>query len=357
MDTNSIIYTESCVKDKENVYFISRDTNILCVINIQSCQIDILSSIPDEDFFQTRLGAKLCIWNNKLILAPMNAKKIWIYDLKGKTWDGIEIKDYGEKYRNVKFFRIILIDNWLYFIGTSYPAIIVLDLLNGVLTYHEEMYAALLEKREKIIDGFFRDDYVRINDDIYMASCLDNKVLKMHLKAFEWEWIAVGSSENRYSGIGYDGKNYWLSPRNNNIITKWDGKSEVSTIEIPDEYMDEPKSFLGVVCQKDKILFPRNGKNGSLIIKNEKIQSVHNSYVFYDLLEDGSCAYQDMSGLLTIEGNNRLSVKLEINRHMRSKYLAHTDILLKDKPLDGIFYENEKIDLSMFMAALNKMNG
>ena len=53
--------------------------------NLETEQVEIVDSIPEEMFSTYRLGNKIVSWGEELIFVPMAAKKIWRYNITTKN--------------------------------------------------------------------------------------------------------------------------------------------------------------------------------------------------------------------------------------------------------------------------------
>ena len=112
-------------------------------------------------------------------------------------------------------------------LASRYPAVVVLDLINEEMKYCEGMYTDYLKKQsDKQVDVFFIGEFVYINNLVYIASCLQNMILKFNLNTLEHEYIQIGDKSNHYAGIGYDGSYFYLSPRNKKDAVKWEGSKK-----------------------------------------------------------------------------------------------------------------------------------
>ena len=80
------INTEDCVRVEDYIYFISRDYNVIFRLKIKTGEVYIVGSLPEEHMLECQLGAKIVYANGELIFAPMNAKKIWRYNINDKKW-------------------------------------------------------------------------------------------------------------------------------------------------------------------------------------------------------------------------------------------------------------------------------
>ena len=320
--------TEDCVLVGNKLIFIAKDINIIFSLDINTGEIQLLDSIPEENIFADHVGAKIVHWKNELIFAPMKAEKIWIYDLEKKKWRGIRRKQIEDGIYFSEMFQAVLYGDKLIIIGSNYPAIISLNLQTDELLYLEEPYARLREKKQELRDSYFRCDYVRKDTYLYLASCLENLVLKFNMETYEYEWLEVGAATNRYSGITWDGENFWLAPRKNGTIVKWNGESSEEYF-LPPEFQEDKVYFAGAVYNAGNVIFPGRFAPYTLVrsTKNQDTETVlQEQYLFYKSIEgdllvsqkiDGEIRIQDGTG--EIKKYNCRIEKSELIKYLESK--------------------------------------
>lgn len=282
--------------------FVALDLNLIYKVNLDSKKTFIIGSVPEESFLQRAVCSAIAYSNDRLIFAPMTAEKIWIYHFKTNEWHGIELRSYSEARIPSKFVQIVVYKEKVFMVGALYPAIVCLDLNDETVTYLEEPYIKLREKHELTKDVYFRSDYVLKDDVLYMASCVSNHVLMIHLETMECTLIEVGSAENRYSGIAYDYNAFWLVPRINTSIVKWDGECSVQEYMLP-ESVNECPAYLGVVCYKDKIIFPSISSAKTLILNSENLKDYkydNSKYMFVKMLDDGEILSGSKDGTICV---------------------------------------------------------
>lgn len=343
------LLTEDCVQVENKIYFIARDINVVCSLDLNTQKVQIVDSIPEEDILASRLGAKIVHWRNELIFAPMKAKKIWLYNLDTKEWHGIKRKEIGDKKENGLMFQAVLHGDKLFVIGSDYPAIICLDLLSEQTTYIESPYNRLKEVKEKIGDIYFRHGYVQRGTRIYMASCLDNYVLEFDMETLKHQWIKVGSEKNRYSGITWDGENFWLAPRTNTPIVKWDGGNVVEEYSLPEGFEQEMTYFLGAVYDNGRIILPRM-KNCAIDIvdlEKGKMKLDEKRYSFYHRADNQGIVGQTLDGIMEICDRKSRSVcfKCVIDKKKIAEYFFSKNIHLTERLSQGMHRENSVIGI------------
>lgn len=354
------LMAEDCVQVDNQLIFIAKDINIIYSLDLKTGEIVIIDSIPEENVLETRLGAKIVHWKEELIFAPMNAKKIWIYNIKTKQWHGLERKKIEGNKTKLEMFEAVLFKNTMFIIGSNYPAIICLDLQTENMTYVEEPYVWLKEKKEELTDCYFRCGYVQKENFLYLASCLQNLVLKFNMETYDHEWIKVGDDNNRYSGIEWDGKNFWLAPRKNTTIVKWDGVDTAIEYPLPAEFQDENFHFLGVVCEQDNIVFPGLLSPYKIVISDleqEEMRVMKGQYSFYKKINNMLLISQDLEGNIHIkdkEGPYR-KINCRIKKLRIRKYLEDRNVEINEYLISNFVRESDMFDKKDFLYQVSKI--
>lgn len=297
------IFMEDCVLVEDKVYFFSKGWNALYALSPKSKEIKLISIMPEEKIFATRLCAGIMHHKDKLILIPMTAKKIWIYDLKTDQWIGLKRKKMGTENTHQEIFRAIEYKEFLFLIGSNYPSIIRLNMNSYELEYWSEPYDFLMSfKNEK--EAYFRSDFLLENNQLFLASCLNNYVLCLNLETLEYNWHEVGERKFRYSGIARAGEYYWLSPRTGTPIVKWDGKNQTEYFPLPVGFDNKKYNFLGVQHYDGKIIFPGMLQNKSIRMNScypYKIEICDGQYYFYKCFEKKGVVFQRNDGMFSIK--------------------------------------------------------
>lgn len=92
---------------------------------------------------------------------------------------------------------------------------------------------------------------------LYLASYLDNFVLKFDMETRKHEWIKMGNEDHTYSAITRDGENFWLPPRVKGDIVKWDGKENTQILPLPKELEQTVPEYTWAACYDGKqVVFP-----------------------------------------------------------------------------------------------------
>ena len=296
------ITTEDVVKVEENYIFVAWEINAICMVDFNDKKIKVIDKIPDERPEIERACSKICVIEEKIFFIPMNSENINVYNIKTGNWNKIQINNGLIKF---KFMQAILFERELYLIGCFYPSIICLNIDTYEIKYIDLPYNQFISIQKQKMLNYFRVDCAVVDSKLYLASCLENKILKYDLKTGEWEWISVGNKGNRYVGICWDGKLFCLAPFNGNYIFSWDGKGKFEKYTIDNE--DIPNfRFIGVVLIGKKVFFPaKMGKYSYRVdVENFKIERIEESYYFYKNIGD-EIVYCTNGGILGIEKNGK----------------------------------------------------
>lgn len=286
----------------DDIYFFSSEYNLLYKIHLPDFSVLIISRIPCSEITAFEWFRKMRHWNNKLILIPSYAEKIWIYDLKRGIWDNIAI-DYA--YIGLKFWGAVIYQDNIFLFGIKYPAILKIDLNNHHVSYIKVELSLNQEIGEK---GLFFRNAVIVNNLVLCPVSISNNVLRFNLDSFEYEWMQIGHKDNQYSGIDYDGNYFWISPGRNGKIVKWDGNSKWEEFDVPEEIAHHAYKFVGVICDGEIIRFlaQEDGKSLEIIKEDsDKIQIMLTEdtkyYVHFERYEDGTIALMQSNGYLDVK--------------------------------------------------------
>lgn len=180
--------------------------NGLIKIDLETRIMELVTQIPGEDLFGIRLYGDILHYRNKLILIPMSAKEIAIFDIDSYEFKKIPIDvSMGTKsklYKNdCKFCKGILYDNYVYLLSCSFPAIIKMDLFHYRTKYIDAGFDVLDNIITNMEDVYFRNYYFDQRNSVWMASCSCNRVIKFSLGEDTYHMYEVGENDDCFSDI------------------------------------------------------------------------------------------------------------------------------------------------------------
>lgn len=270
--------SEDILRIGEKLYLFASNMNMLYTIDVNTGEYDFLGKIPNKSISDKRLISGIVEWNDILYLLPLNSGDIWKYSINKKSWDFIEIETYENNWANSYFRNALVYEEKMYIFGGYYPAILILDLKTNKINY--DMRPFNEKKGTEVRDLFFRGLPTCIGSDLYFASAIDNSILKYSLSDDDFEWQYVGSKENRYSGIEWDGESFWLAPRQSNMpVVKVTGE-RVEAYKLPNSISENECKYIGICNKGDSYIVPAGigGAGSFLIDKSGKIEKTAASY-------------------------------------------------------------------------------
>ncbi len=341
-----ILFEDAVCVDNRLIFF-CRDINLLCSIQIDNGQLEILGKLPEEKLLGERLCGGIAVYNNNIVIAPLKARNIWIFSLDSCAWKQIELKEFNDGLGKSFFRSVYIYNNKAFFFGGYYPAIVILNLDTYEIEYISEVFD---EKGGVNTDLFFRSGPVVFNDRLYLASSIDNSVLVIDLKLLTYEWKKVGDKDDKYSGIVFDDGFFWLSPRKGKYIIRWDGYN-IKKIEIPHNeiYLDILYSGIYLIDDHYLITTVSNSLLGSLFVyKREEVYNRNERYSFVKTIGPNQYMFQLEDGKIVIHND-----EIGYLEHMLEFDDAYIYKLLKEK---GLLFDGKKVEMIMLEHSCSSLN-
>ena len=283
--------------------------------------------------------------NGCLYFPPFTAEQIAIYSIEDNTFERVRYKEIkkGKAEGSGDFCEAIAYGNNIYFIPRCYPAIMCLDTVTKELSYHSDW----VEPLEKLI-GDVRDAYfffpMFTGHTVMIAACGANAVVEFDMETCVSVVHEIGKPGCRYSGICFDGESYWLSPRYNTPLVKWNPQTD-ETKEFKDLHNEDKgiqNSFLPCVfCSGYVWLLPMKADHAIKIDVSTETISIANEfefehqgapeylgfkYLFLQVFNNSIFAYSEKTGDL-VEYN------CETQKCRKEKIKYATDALSHIEPL------------------------
>ncbi|SCX98586.1 hypothetical protein SAMN02910451_00968 [Butyrivibrio hungatei] len=328
------------------IYYVCNEFNALIKYE-NTDQHELVSDIPDEGIYAQALVSQIFCVDKRIILIPLNAKKIWIYHLEQKMWKGIEIENPDCDY---KFLKAVKFENKIYLLPSRYRKIVVLDVVSNEIEYID-----IRKGMDNKIGGvYFRNDIVIHGSIIYAAYCSGGYVFKFDMSNLKYEWIEIVPESDGFSGIAYAEDKFWLSARNDSRkIYVWDGNAICKEIIIE----SEKKAYSRGIYIIDKKIYVKKENKTLVIDINDlnKISERNVSYIYVKKTKEGE-EYLTYDGeyICCLEEMTK-SVKLVIEEKDREKFIKER-ITTRDAEYfmnRGIVQEKRDFDLSDFLILMS----
>ena len=227
---------------KDKAWFCHIYYNALFSLDLDTYEISLETFLPKgrSDFNQYSF---MEYYNGKLIISPRNAENILIYDIDTKeiTTVGIDLHIDGLHGVFNLFSKVKIYNNNAYIFPGRYPAIIKLNLDTLELTYLTEWYD---EIKEYVIDsGKVLFPYINCYDDkcVYLPFWQGNIIVQFYMETGTHQIHIVGNEKTPFSGIQYNGQEFWISLRDKKALLKWNkiDNTVIQYSKLPDNIMME----------------------------------------------------------------------------------------------------------------------
>ncbi|SFO06902.1 hypothetical protein SAMN04487831_10774 [Pseudobutyrivibrio sp. UC1225] len=320
MEEKVNLLTECGVRIKNKIYFCSTYYNVVFSLDMEQKDIILESIIPMEDALSDRLSTMQLLIEDKLLFVPMNAKKVWVWEIGTNHWHGIDLPDLEGV--NNKFFQAVVMKNIVFMFGCQLPIILRLNLSDESIKIIKIPFNIHLYKQQQ--KKYLRRDYVIIDNYIYMASCFDNCVMRFDYDDESVELLKVGKDNYRYAGIAFDGNNFWLTLEYEARVIRCDKELNIIEEVILDEENDEIIAINGIEILSDNTIFVESRFGMSYLIHYEKnmlVDKVDKTFMYMSK-ENEYEYFFEKNGVFTVKkGNKKEIFDVSVKRRVLYKFL------------------------------------
>lgn len=257
---------ETAVIYNNKLWFTEMNCNEFYSYDMVTEELKLICKIEFELEYKRRLFGCVVPYENYMFLIPFSAERIYKINIASGDIESVCLEipkdDFSESYlANAKYLSAHLYQNKIYLMPTSYPAIAELNCDTGELIYHNEWIKDVKSRFGISGSVFFRKTLLK-DKFIYAPLCDANAVLKFNIITKQYQLITIGTQDNGYAAICYDGNEFWIAPRKSGPIVKWN-----ETVNEWEEYSSFPKGFekrepgfTDIICLNGKIVvFPMLG--------------------------------------------------------------------------------------------------
>lgn len=260
----SALTFENLYEDGENFWFTAYNFNALFKMDKHTWKAEYMGSFPGESPDGWRLYGSITEHGGQLYFAPGSAKEFAKYDLNTGEFHKIKFNEPKPQSEvqylpAAKFFASIRYKDWIFFVGCSYPAFVRYNTITGQLDYFSDWVENVNRLVSDPTDAYFRQEAIVNGSRFTVAACNANALVVFDMDVCVSTVYEVGSKDCRYSGICFDGHDYWLSPRHSGPVVKWDPdtKAYEEYACFPAGFMSSKYSFWNINYVRDHVwLFP-----------------------------------------------------------------------------------------------------
>lgn len=331
---------ETAYLENETIYLFGRHLNILFSYDLNSGKVKIFGKVPKYNFVFTKLIGRILKWNNKIILLPLAANELWIYDIENNEWQEIEIEN-ASSYE-LLFYQGFVYNDEVHLIGCYYPAIVRINMKTMELSYDKRIYEEIDTFEDKNDSIYFRTEYIRDDKIITMGCCNINRIMQYNLDNYEYKLIETGDQGNDYEGLTLMDDHIVMFGRHEQCIYNLEGRQEKK--EIPAEI---DCHYMATIVKDGRYIFLSSIVGNSCVIEDGKFLINNEKCFFCEKLDNKNYVYMSDKHVLNVVRNDKeiLSKVLYLEDEEEKKIL---DLVVKSQ----IIEENEFVDLERFMTVL-----
>lgn len=367
--------------DGDDFWFTAREFNGLFKMDKQTWKTEYMGCFPDEPVDGQRLYGQIASCEGKLYFAPDFASTIAEYDTTSRKFRKIEIPylegTFFQDFSGTKFNEVFHYQDWLFFIGSYYPGILRLNIKNGRADIYTEWLAPLSELAAEFGGPYFKSACV-VDTCIAIAALNANAVVLFDMVSCKSIVHEVGNKANRYTGICFDGNDYWLSPRYAGSVVRWSPETSYKEYDrFPANFSYGKVSFWGICYISGHVwLFPNQANMTLKINIGDESITVSEEFPTESHSDDPASEYiylRVLDGkIFAFTGKSKKLIKYDCEFQQRQEdhivvsaddlsVLVRTDIFNKDiaactTPWDCMFFENHWQSLADYLAGTVRFN-
>jgi hypothetical protein len=287
------------------IYFTIYWRNQLFSMDLINGVVELIGEFSDEDSYPIALYNTATVCNGKAYFSPVTANAIGVFNIETKTTSGIlENERYRKEYYPV-YHRVHTIGERVYFIGYCKPAITCLDTNNNTFSYYDD-WVKEIHSDEKIVVWLY-DSCVSGQFIAAVSNTTSNVVVFDTITKLS-KVYNIGNGISGFEGICYDGKDFWLAPKELRCVIKWNPwtATYVEFIDFPLGFkrgatnvwgMFGNSNYVWVLSCHSNMLLKINVNTGAMFCEKEFFSD--NTMPRYP----GSCEYSDCIYAAASENN------------------------------------------------------
>lgn len=243
--------------DGDYKWFTSLDYNGVYRIKNGKKEVEFIGYFEKEPLSKSNLYIDIVAYKNKLVFVPGTADVISVYEKDTMKWITIHFEldeSKKKKYKSNKFGLGIRYKNFIFMFGSSYPVILKLNMetyeINYFYDWSEEIYV------NDSNECYFNMAKIIQNNIAFVPMINTNAILELDMESCNIKLHRIKVEAEGFAGITYDGSNYWILPRKNGNVFKWNKEDGNATEyrNLPQEFTAGSYKFQNIVYSNNKIL-------------------------------------------------------------------------------------------------------
>ena len=313
---NVCVSVIDAIIDNDKVWFFPYEFNSLFSMNLEDKKIELIGLIPDEAYGEKRLYESIKLIGEKIYFVPFYAKTIAVFDIKKRQFSNITLDEEktGCSIGQPLFGGAEVYGKYLYMLPVFSQAFIRLNTVNDNVEYIVG-WAEKVDKLRFNSDAYFRRQAILVEGRLMIPFCSVNAVMELDCKTTEYRIHKLGEEKRGYSGICFDGKNFWLSPRTDRVLVRWNpGAHYVEAIEMGQENeVQDIYTYVGLLSGQQKIMVFPSVKKEDVEVEDFQVALQEGTYTFAKE-EGNNLIYfrEDIGKLILINKNNDLKTEIDV---------------------------------------------
>jgi hypothetical protein len=173
--------------------------------------------------------------NNKIYFSPFASKHIGVFDLKSNRFSFIPFDD---SFTGLAFISAFVYGYNVYFTPRNYPGFMKLNTLTLEVSFINDWVEQIMDDLE-LSNDFLCSLGIQISkDEFAVTTARTNALIIYNMRTNESKVYKIGNKEWRYKHLCFDGKDFWLLPRRNAPIVRWNRETNDLT-EYYSNYISE----------------------------------------------------------------------------------------------------------------------
>ena len=248
---------ENAIMHRGKIFFTDYDSPRLFVYDGRE-EVTMLAHLPGGEN-QKRAYGTICAYEDCLYVASFNAEgEIYKCNINNGEFEKIDISERSNSQivNNGKFFNSYVVDNKIYFVGGSFLGIIIYDPKKKECVIWDNWIKDVLSLTGELDGKVIFRRTILINKKIVAPMCNNNTVFIFDLNSQEYGVFQIGEKGDGFSAICFDGEFFWLAPRNEGEIIKWDAKTNqlFEFSNYPEGYIRKAYSTSDIFVLNDKVI-------------------------------------------------------------------------------------------------------
>jgi len=198
------------------IWFCDRHSRSFFKMNKKTLEYEYVESFANSLKYDSYMAGTL--YKELVYFVPYSANEIAEYDIQKKTMTYIT---YDNTKCNRCFVAALNYGKYIFFTPYMYKAIMRLDTESKEIDFFDDWLEPLSRLITDEKQPFFGKPFRITENTIMLATCGANAVVEFNMETLKSKIYEVGQKNYQYSGVCFDGKDYWLSPRCNGPVVKW----------------------------------------------------------------------------------------------------------------------------------------